>query len=58
MTSKREPYETTTVRTEKAAEKLVRKGWEVVSSTSSGTWVTGRRTAIILRRPNPKHKAE
>jgi hypothetical protein len=42
-------YKTKTVRTERQAEALIRKGWEVVSSTSSGTWLTGRRTAIILR---------
>lgn len=49
-------YQTKTVRTERAAARLIAKGWEVVSSTSSGTWVTGRRSAIILRRLNPKYK--
>ncbi|MEO2133341.1 MULTISPECIES: hypothetical protein [unclassified Microbacterium] len=44
-------FKTKTVRTERQAEKLIRKGWEVVSSTSSGTWLTGKRTVIILRTP-------
>lgn len=57
MAKKRDPYETKIVRTERAAAKLIQKGWEVVSSTSSGTWVTGRRTAIVLRRMNPKHRS-
>lgn len=57
MASRKDLYETKTVRTERAAAKLIQKGWEVVSSTSSGTWVTGRRTAIILRRMNPKHRS-
>jgi len=52
--SKKDPYLTKTVRTERQAERLIRRGWEVVSSTSSGTWVTGRRTVIVLRKPNPK----
>lgn len=56
MAKKRDPYETKIVRTERAAAKLIQKGWEVVSSTSSGTWVTGRRTAIVLRRLNPKYR--
>lgn len=56
MAKKREPYETKIVRTERAAAKLIQKGWEVVSSTSSGTWVTGRRTAIVLRRMNPRYR--
>lgn len=56
MASKKEPYETETVNSERAAAKLIAKGWEVVSSTSSGTWVTGKRTVVILRRPNPKYK--
>ena len=56
MASKKEPYETQTVRSERAAAKLVAKGWEVVSSTSSGTWVTGKRTVVILSRRNPTHK--
>ena len=55
MARRREMYQTKTVRTERAAAKLIRDGWEVVSSTSSGTWVTGRRSAIILRRLNPKY---
>lgn len=56
MGRRREMYQTKTVRTERAAAKLIRDGWEVASSTSSGTWVTGRRTAIILRRLNPKYR--
>lgn len=47
----RSHYKTKVARSERQAARLVRRGWEVVSSTSSGTWVTGRRTAIILRRP-------
>lgn len=57
MASRKSPYETRTVRTERAAAKLIQKGWEVASSTSSGTWVTGRRTAIVLRRVNPKYRS-
>ena len=56
MASTKEPYETKTVQTERAAARLIRKGWEVVSSTSSGTWVTGRRTMIVLRRMNPRYR--
>lgn len=56
MASKKEPYETKTLNSEREAEKYLRKGWEVVSSTSSGTWVTGKRTKVIVRRPNPKYK--
>lgn len=56
MAKRRELYETKIVRTERAAAKLIQKGWDVVSSTSSGTWVTGRRTAIVLRRMNPKYR--
>lgn len=56
MAKRRQMWETKTVRTERAAAKLIQNGWEVVSSTSSGTWVTGRRTAIILRRINPKYR--
>lgn len=56
MASKKDLYETKIVRTERAAAKLIQKGWEVASSTSSGTWVTGRRTAIVLRRMNPKYR--
>lgn len=56
MAKKRDPYETKIVHTERAAAKLIQKGWKVVSSTSSGTWVTGRRTAIVLRRLNPKYR--
>lgn len=55
MTSKRDEYETKTVRSEREAAALVRKGWEIVSSTSSGTWVTGKRTVIILRRLSKHH---
>lgn len=44
-------YKTKIVRSERAAARLIARGWEVVSSTSSGTWVTGRRTSIILRKP-------
>lgn len=58
MASRKEPYETKLVRTERAAAKLVKQGWEVVSSTSSGTWVTGRRTAIMLRRPNRRYRGK
>lgn len=57
MAKKRDPYQTKIVRTERAAAKLIQKGWQVVSSTSSGTWVTGRRTAIVLRRLNPRHRS-
>lgn len=57
MVGRKEPFETATVRTEREAAKLLRKGWEIVSSTSSGTWITGKRTVIILRRPNPKYTA-
>lgn len=56
MASKRDQYETKTLNSEREAEKYIRKGWEVVSSTSSGTWVTGKRTKVIVRRPNPKFK--
>lgn len=58
MASKREPYLTKVVRTERAAARLIRRGWEVASSTSSGTWVTGKRTVIVLRKPNPKYSEE
>lgn len=54
--SKRDEFETKVVHNEGQAARLVRKGWEIVSSTSSGTWVTGRRTVIVLRRPNPKYR--
>ena len=58
MASKREPYLTKVVRTERAAARLIRRGWEVASSTSSGTWVTGKRTVIVLRKSNPKYSEE
>jgi len=56
MASKKDMYQTKIVRTERAAAKLIRDGWEVVSGSSSGTWVTGRRTRIILQRFNPKYR--
>lgn len=56
MAKRRQMWETKVVRTERAAARLIEQGWEVVSSTSSGTWFTGRRTAIILRRLNPKYR--
>lgn len=56
MAGKRQMYETKIVRTERAAAKLIKKGWTIASSTSSGTWFTGRRTAIILQRLNPKYR--
>jgi hypothetical protein len=57
LASKKEPFETQTVRTERKAARLVKQGWEIVSSTSWGTWITGKRTVVILRRPNPKYKS-
>lgn len=56
MAKRRQMWETKVVRTERAAARLIQQGWEIASSTSSGTWVFGRRTAIILRRLNPKYR--
>ncbi len=56
MAKRRQMWETKVVRTERQAASLIKKGWEVASSTSSGTWFFGRRTAIILRRLNPKYR--
>jgi len=49
-------YEVKTVRTERQAASLIKKGWEVVSGGSSGTWFWGRRTSITLRRLNPRYR--
>ncbi len=56
MAGRKDPFETKILNTEREAAKYVRQGWEVVSSTSSGTWLTGKRTQVIVRRPNPKYK--
>jgi hypothetical protein len=49
-------YQVKVVRTERQAAALIKKGWEVVANSSSGTWVWGRRTSITLRRLNPKYR--
>lgn len=56
--SRNDPYITKVLGSERDAARYVRKGWEVVSSTSSGTWFTGRRTRIIVRTPNPRYRGE
>lgn len=51
--NRRNPYETRTVYGQRRAARLVKKGWEVVS-TASAFLAPSR---ITLRRPNPKHEA-
>jgi hypothetical protein len=56
MAGKNDQYETTTVRRQKQAEKLVREGWEVVTQSGKENWVMGSDLQITLRRPNPNYK--
>ena len=56
MGRRHEMYQVKTVRTPRAAQKLIRAGWEVVANASSGTWFWGQRTSMTLRRLNPKYK--
>ncbi|MCV0334560.1 hypothetical protein [Microbacterium sp.] len=53
MASKKEPYETKQVRSDRQAQKLVRQGWELMGQ-SGGFLMTAR--TYTLRRPNPKYK--
>ncbi|MDH5134623.1 MULTISPECIES: hypothetical protein [unclassified Microbacterium] len=53
MASKKEPFETKQVRSDRQAQKLVRQGWELVGQ-SGGALMTAR--TYTLRRPNPKYK--
>lgn len=54
MASKREPYETTTVRGHARARRLVAKGWEITATSSAFL----APATITLRRPNPKYRGE
>lgn len=56
MASRRQMYEVKVVRTERQAAALIKKGWEVVSNSTTGTWFWGRRTVVTLRRLNPKYR--
>lgn len=56
MAKRRQMYEVKTVRTERQAAALIKKGWQVTTGGSSGTWLWGRRTSITLRRLNPKYR--
>ena len=52
MASKKDPYETTTVAGHRRAARLVRDGWEIVS-TSSNFLAPAR---VTLRRANPRYQ--
>lgn len=52
MASKKEPYETRTVAGHRRAARLVRDGWEIVS-TSSNFLAPAR---VTLRRANPRYR--
>lgn len=56
MASKKDEYEFTTVKRMKDAEKLLRKGWELVDSSGKESWFSGSNYKAIMRRPNPKFK--
>lgn len=55
MASKKEPYETKQVRSDRAARRLVRRGWEMLGQ-SGGALMTAR--TYTLRRPNPRYRGE
>jgi len=50
--NKREPYLTTTVHGQRRTARLVRDGWEVVSTASNLL----APSTVTLRKPNPKYK--
>lgn len=56
MASKKDVYETKKVRRAKDAERLVKRGWEVVSTSGKENWFWGSDYQAILRRPNPKYR--
>lgn len=55
MASKKDPYETKQVRSDRAARKLVCQGWELMGQ-SGGFLMTAR--TYTLRRPNPRYRGE
>lgn len=56
MARRSEPFETKRVRRAKDAEKLIARGWELVSTSGRENWVMGSDYQAILRRPNPRYK--